>query len=109
MSEAATSHTAPTATPSTSAAAPQAAQAADTTPQSVPQTQPQAEAETEPPVEHKKHGIAGLVEKIVHPIHGSHHQHSHTDTVSVPVAVPKEPSDGPAHLAVGGNSVAGIM
>ncbi|KAJ7876012.1 hypothetical protein B0H13DRAFT_2347816 [Mycena leptocephala] len=100
--EASTSHPTTTATAAptttTTAAAPQTA---DTNPQSVPTT--------EPPVEHRKHGVSALVEKIVHPTRAGDHTHSHTDTVSVPVAVPGAPSDGPAHLAPGGSAVGGIM
>ncbi|KAJ7646262.1 hypothetical protein DFH06DRAFT_1300636 [Mycena polygramma] len=92
--------------PSTTAtaAAPQTAQpteqTADTTPQTVPTT--------EPPPEQKKHGLGALVDKIVHPTHGGNHTHSHTDTVSMPVAVPGTASDGVGvggtHLAPGGSA-----
>ncbi|KAJ7445066.1 hypothetical protein FB451DRAFT_1568205 [Mycena latifolia] len=99
--EASTSHITPTATASTSAAAPQAAAAP---------TQTQTQVETHPPVDPpKKHGVAAIIEKIVHPIHGSNHEHSHTDAVSVPVAVPEKPSDGNAHLAPGGSAVGGMQ
>ncbi|KAF7346787.1 hypothetical protein MSAN_01817300 [Mycena sanguinolenta] len=64
---------------------------------------------TEPPVEHKKHGIGAIIEKIAHPSGHHDHTHSHTDIASVPVAVPKEASDGQAHLAPAGNAVGGIL
>ncbi|KAF8212816.1 hypothetical protein K438DRAFT_2010076 [Mycena galopus ATCC 62051] len=57
---------------------------------------------TEAPVEHKKHGIGAIIEKIVHPIHGSGHTHLETDTPSVPVAVPETASDGPARVLPAG-------
>ncbi|KAK7017212.1 hypothetical protein R3P38DRAFT_2986011 [Favolaschia claudopus] len=59
----------------------------------------------------EKHGLGALVEKIVHPTHHGDHTHSHTDTVSVPVAQPEKPSDGlaGAHLAPGGSAVGGIL
>ncbi|KAJ6534110.1 hypothetical protein B0H19DRAFT_1080613 [Mycena capillaripes] len=102
MTDASTSHPTTniqaTASPSTTAATPQTAT-----------TDPRSEPDTEPPVEHRKHGIGALVEKIVHPKHGGDHTHSHTDTVSVPVAVPEKPSDGQAHLAPGGSAVGGIL
>ncbi|KAK6987489.1 hypothetical protein R3P38DRAFT_3101415, partial [Favolaschia claudopus] len=90
-------------TTTTSAVAPQ--QAAATS----PETQPPTTTET---THHKeKHGLGALVEKIVHPTHHGDHTHSHTDTVSVPVAQPEKPSDGVAgaHLAPGGSAVGGIL
>ncbi|KAJ7078040.1 hypothetical protein B0H15DRAFT_933867 [Mycena belliarum] len=130
-----TTHTAPTATPTTSAAAPQSA--VHPHPHATPHTATHATPHTgtdaaphththpgsdahvatdEPP---KKHGVAALVDKIVHP-YGAHAQNdaaahaqkdaaAHADTTSVPVAVPAAPSDGPAHLAPGGSAVGGIM
>ncbi|KAJ7259125.1 hypothetical protein B0H12DRAFT_1322466 [Mycena haematopus] len=100
MSEASTSH--PIANAPASTAITENTQAAATSPDQTA-TEPQA------PVEHKKHGIGAIIEKIAHPIHGSEHTHSHTDTASVPVAVPKEASDGQAHLAPAGNAVGGIL
>ncbi|KAJ7192092.1 hypothetical protein GGX14DRAFT_578400 [Mycena pura] len=99
----------PDATTTSTAAAPTGAHA---------HTQPATSAETQPPVdEHRKHGLGlgALVEKLAHPLHdreaagkSADHAHGHTDTVSVPVAVPELPSDGPAHLAPGGSAVGGI-
>ncbi|KAJ7748199.1 hypothetical protein DFH07DRAFT_1062596 [Mycena maculata] len=88
MTEVSTLHPTPDAAASTSAAAPQAAQTPTTT-QADPQVD--TEAAIDPP---KKHGIAAVVEKIVHPLHGSHHEHSHTDTTTVPVDKAPEISDG---------------
>ncbi|KAF7354262.1 hypothetical protein MVEN_01114200 [Mycena venus] len=82
---------------------PQPPQAAATSPDQTAQT------EAPPTDSHKKHGVGALIEKIVHPIHGSDHTHSHTEAVSVPVAVPEKPSDGGAHLAPGGSAVGGIL
>ncbi|KAJ7055345.1 hypothetical protein C8F01DRAFT_1245289 [Mycena amicta] len=64
--------------------------------------------------QHKKHGIAGFVDKLVHPSHG-HTQAEHASkdkeesksksAQNIPVAVPEKPSDGLAHLAPGGSGV----
>jgi hypothetical protein len=68
-------------------------------------------------VPHKeKHGVAAVIDKIVHPSHHADHKHadehpvhSHPDVPSVPVAVPRDISDGGAPLAPGGSSVGGIL
>ncbi|CAK5266328.1 unnamed protein product [Mycena citricolor] len=61
---------------------------------------------------HKKHGVSAIVDKIIHP-HGHAHHKSHEakteDVPSVPVAVPQEASDGPAHMAPAGSAVGGVL
>ncbi|KAJ7793956.1 hypothetical protein B0H14DRAFT_2622330 [Mycena olivaceomarginata] len=111
---------APASTSTTTAAAPQTAaattthaptQGAATSPNQTA-TESLSQSSKEPPVEHKKHGIGAIVDKIVHP-HGHSktpsQSHTHADTESVPVAVPAAPSDGPAHIAPGGSAVGGIL
>ncbi|KAF7335700.1 hypothetical protein MVEN_02225500 [Mycena venus] len=95
--EPSTSHLTTEAVASTSTSAPTAAQT---------ERAPAAE-------EHKKHGLGAVIDKIVHPHgHGGDHhkdKEQKEDAPSVPVAVPAEPSDGPAHLAPGGSGFGGIL